>query len=619
MNTPKIDLRARVSVFKRMGTYIPVMIILGFTIPAALYLSIMQSLGWRAPVVGVNGGLSYVASTGNTVILYASASTQTYLGSIGGNYETLLVPWRTYFINRKQKFKEIQNPSSLSKETEGVLILPSALALSDAERTEIQAFRAKGGAVLATWATGTRNDKGEWAGWQFMESLGAKMVGEIPADAEVNHLVLNGESPVSHTHPSGQRIGMDKTSEKLLRFKGDLVAGRFMNWARIPSEERRGEGAIIFSENTVTSGRAVTFAFAESGWESHPLSTYDLIDDTLRWLQREPTIVRAAWPNGKRAAQVIEMDTEQEFQNSLNFFSLMQAFDYPTTFYVLTSVGKQFPDILKKLHRESEVGYHGDIHVGFKGQTEAEQAQRLQVMRTEMASVLSDTKNITGFRAPTEGYDATTEDLLQKSGVRHHTADPSRTEGRLPMLIKKPDIELADSLIVLPRTQRDDINLYWEKLTVEQTSKALIDDADLALESGALGLLSVHTQNFAPDSVLSKAMPAYLQHLKPLRNTLWLASAGQVTDWWRDRERLKLSSTFTGKRLEFDLTVTGTKPIQGASLVVMLSHKGILPTVQSTKIGMVNPVVSRIDDYRAAVIFDTLNPGNYAYQVTFSK
>ena len=129
--------------------------------------------------------------------------------------------------------------------------MPSALALSEAERTEILAFRAKGGAVLATWATGTRNDKGEWAGWQFMESLGAKMVGEIPADAELNHLVLNGESPVSHTHPSGQRIGMDKTSEKLLRFKGDMVAGRFMNWARIPSEERRGEGAIIFSENTV--------------------------------------------------------------------------------------------------------------------------------------------------------------------------------------------------------------------------------------------------------------------------------------------------------------------------------------------------------------------------------
>jgi Polysaccharide deacetylase len=611
------DVGPQTSIFRRIGTYLPVMIILGLAVPAAIYLGIMQMLGWRSPMVGVNAVLSYVAPSSNKVILYGSANTKAYFSNIGGNYEVLLVPWRQYFSNRNMNFKEIQDATQLKKLSEGVLILPSALALNEEERAEITSFRAKGGAILTTWATGTRSGTGAWAGWQFLEDLGTKMVGEIPAEQEVNHLVLHGESPLSNTLPSGQRIGMDKTAEKLLRFKGDMVAGRFMNWARTVDEDRRGEGAVIYSERTGATGRVASFAFAESAWESHPLATYSLIDDTILWLQRTPVIVRGAWPNGKRSAQVIEMDTEQGFPNALLFASMMQSLEIPTTFYVLTSVGKLFPDILTKLAREFEVAYHGDVHVGFKGQSAPTQEQRLQTMRAEMASVIPDTQKITGFRAPTEGYDAITEQLMQKLGIRHHVADPSRTEGRLPFVAKMEDIEPAEALIVLPRTQRDDINLHWEKLNVEQMTKALIDDADIARETAALGLLSVHSQNFSADSVLIKAMPGYLVHLKQLRDSLWLASAGQVVSWWRDRERIKLSSEFFGKRLEFNITVKGDKPVTGVTLIVMLPQKGVLPSIQSIKIGLPMPTVTRIDDFRAAVIFSALNPGNYVYQVTF--
>lgn len=612
------DHRERRPFFKRIGPYLSTFIILGVTVPAMIYLAVMQSIGWRTPVLGANGALSYVASAGNSVILYASPNTKTYLAGIGGKYEVLLVPWRNYFSSRSLDFKEIQDISQLRKYKEGVLILPSAVALSAEERAEIFAFRSKGGAILTTWATGTRNGRGDWEGWQFLENLGAKMLGEIPADQDVNHLILTGESPVSHTQPAGQRILMTKTSEVLLRLKGEVVAGRFMNWARITDDPRRDEGAVIFSETSAKLGRVAFFAFAESTWESHPLAAHSLIDDTLHWLLREPAIVRAAWPSGKLAAQVIEMDTEQGFANALPFASMMQSYDYPATFYVLTSVGKLFPEILLKLARDFEVGFHGDVHDSFKGQPANLQEQRMQTMRTEMASVIPDLKRTTGFRAPTEGYDTTTEQLLPKFGIRHHTADPNRTEARLPILVKPEGVETDDSLVVLPRTQRDDINLAREKLTTEQTTKALIDDANLVADTGALGLLSVHSQNFNADGTLINAMPAYLAHLKQRRDQLWLASAGQVADWWRERDRLRLSSTFSGKRLEFNMTITGKTPLNGARLIVMLPQKGVIPTVTGLKIGMLKPTVSRIDDYRAAIVFNSLNPGNYVYQATFA-
>ena len=606
-------------VFARLGTYLPTIVILSVAIPMYIYILFMNSMGWNLPVLGVSGALSYMSPSGSTVLLYTSSNSKSYFAGIGGNYDVLLGPWRDYFANRKLQFKEVTSAAQLRKENSKVLVLPSAVSLSDEERFEIMAFRSKGGAILSTWATGTVAQNGGWQGWQFLEKLGIRVIGEIPAKSQVHDLIMTGESPVSHTTAAGQRIELSKTSEALLRATGEVVAARFMNWTRVTDAERRSEGAILFSESSEQSGRVAYFAFAESRWEARTLDAYSVIDDTLQWLRREQVVIRAAWPAGKRAAQVIEMDTEEGFSNALPFASMMQSIGYRGTFYVLTSVAKSFPQVLTQLARDFEIGYHGDVHVSFKGQPPAEQQQRLQTMRNDMASVLPELQNVSGFRAPTEGYDAVTEQLLPKFGIRHHTADPNRSMARLPLLSKAEGVGGANALVVLPRTQRDDINLYLEKLTAEQTTQALIDDFDLSLETGSLGLLSVHSQNFKADSVLVAAMPGYLAHLKLRRESLWLASAGQVADWWRDRDRFRLSSSSHGKRFEFNITITGEPAVIGATVIVMLPRKGAQAVVEGLKIGMGRPVVSKIDDYRSAIIFDALAPGSYGYQITFSS
>ncbi|MDT8990065.1 polysaccharide deacetylase family protein [Curvibacter sp. APW13] len=613
------DNRQKKPFYKRFGTYIHLFIVVGIAAPTMIYMEVMKNLGWRMPAIGANGALVFSSSGSNNVTLYASTTSRGYFNGIGANYDLLLTPWRDYFGNRKTKFREISDAAQIRKVEDGILVLPSAVALSAEERTEILAFRARGGAVLASWATGTRSAKGEWEGWQFIENFGAKVLGEVPAESEANHLILNAESPISHSVLAGQRVFMSKTSESLLRLRGDNSGGRFTNWARIIEENRRGDAGVVFQETTPETGRTVVFGFAESAWANHPLAIYPFLDDAIRWLQREPTAIRAAWPHGKQAANVIEMDTEDKFNNALNFESMMQAVDYPTSFYVLTSVAKQFPDTVTRLAREAEIGFHGDIHVGFKDQPVAQQEQRMQTMRRELSGVMPDISKVSGFRAPTEGYDATTEKLLFAMGLRHHVADPNRSEGRWPLFAKVEGSTPDNDLVVLPRTQRDDINLYWEKLGVEQTTQALIDDAELALENAGLGLLSVHTQNFDTSSVLYKALPAYLVHLKQKRNVMWLASAGKVADWWRDRERFLVRSSFTGKRLDVDVTVIGKTPVNGGTILIMLPQKDTLPTVQNTKTSGLKPTVSRIDSYRAAMVFPSLPPGNYSYQVTFAQ
>lgn len=596
--------------------------IFGILIPLLIYAIMMEALGWPSPLVGLRGVVAYFSPTSTRVVLYTSPVTRAYFSKIGGNYDTLLTPWREYFKSRNREVTEVDDLFKLRGFSHGVLILPSTVAIGEGERAEIASFRKRGGSVLSTWAAGTRNGNGDWEGWQFLETLGVKTLGEVPVESEARQLILTGESPLSHTHPSGQRIWMSKTSEALLRFKGDRVAARFMNWARVIDDSSRDEGAIIYSEtpsSSVASSRAVAFAFSETSWESHPFMAYGFIDDTLKWLLRESVVVKSAWPSGKQFAEVIEMDTEEGFPNALPFGNLLRTtLDYRPTFYALTSVAKNFPEVLTQLASGFEIAYHGDVHDGFKGQLAPLQEQRILNMKQQLASVLPEVKRITGFRAPTEGYDQVTERLLQKYGIRHHAVDPQRTEGRIPEFLKQEDVELTDSIVLLPRTQRDDINLSRQNLNVEQTVKALIDDFDLAMGTGALGWLSVHSQNFKPDDVLFKAMPTFLNHVKENKESMWLATAGQVSDWWRERDRFKIAYQQLGQRLEFNVTVTGNKPVTGGSLTVMLPQKGVLPTVRALKIGMKEPVVRKIDDYRSSIVFETLDPGNYAYLVTFS-
>jgi peptidoglycan/xylan/chitin deacetylase (PgdA/CDA1 family) len=588
--------------------------------PTLIFLISMAMLAWLSPVSWANANTGFSNSYGSSIYLYEPETTHRYLAGIGGNYENLLKPWRTLLTERKHSYKVLNKPDQISGlRDNGVLVVPSAVALSDAEKTAILAFRDKGGGVLATWATGTRNDRGDWVGWQFLSALGATVLGEYPNDSDARQLILNGESPVSHTHPAGQRIWLNKTTEPMLRLKSELIAGRLMNWARTPDDARRDEGAIVYSEASPSGGRSVVFAYAESVWAAQPSLTGPYVDDVLKWLMHEPVIIKSAWPEGKQAAQVIEMDTEDGFANALNFNAMMKTAGLRPTYYILTSVGKLFPQVLNQLAKDGEIAYHGDIHIGFKGQPAAIQESRLTNMRNELIAALPSARTANGFRAPTEGYDAQTERLLQQMGMRHHAADPQRSDGRLPLFAKVPGVSTKDDLVVLPRTQRDDINLASLGLSVESLSKVLSDEFDHALQTGALGFLSVHSQNFESSNPLARAFPSFLDHVQKNRDRVWFATAGQVADWWRDRERVKLDSSFNGRRLEFTITVSGDSPIENLNFVVMLPQKGYLPTFQNAIKSVELPTITRIDHFRSGLNFKRLQPGIYRYLVSFTS
>jgi hypothetical protein len=286
----------------------------------------------------------------------------------------------------------------------------------------------------------------------------------------------------------------------------------------------------------------------------------------------------------------------------------------------LTSEAVKYPQIVKDLLRRGhEIAYHADTHVGFKGQSLLEQETRLSNMKSQMQSILGASIGVaTGFRAPTESYDFTTETLLRKAGIRHHAADPSSGTDRLPFFSSaEPSLGPNHALVVLPRTQFDDVNFKRLQYLPAGVESILANDLDLTVMSGAFGLLSVHTQNYVENGLMYVTMGSYMKRVASYKDKLWVARGDQIAEWWRQREHVTMKSVAEGTDIRLQVETTGTGNYSGITALVTNIAKFRMPTVSATDGRGVKVTVKALDPFRTAIIFDTLPVGSSSYLIGF--
>jgi hypothetical protein len=606
------------SPLKRIDIFIPFVLILGITIPVVLYSMIMVNIGWSAPTLGGGSVSSFFGNSNSTVLLYESRSTRAHFSKVGGNYENLLKPWRGYFQDRKRKFKSISSETDIAELKEGVLILPSAVALSDAERNAIMAFREKGGSVLATWATGTRTNDGEWAGWQFLELLGANHLGAIENEASNRMLVIDGQSPISSTLPAGQRFVMAKTGEQLLRLKGEHSGARFSDLQRVVAPSEAKEGAIVYSEAPTSYSRSAVFAFSENAWEARPMVVHTLIDDTLKWLNREVVATRAYWPEGKKAAQVISSDSAQNLEQAVEIASKLHSKALPSTCFVSASVAKANLKTTNLLSRVCEVAVSTTTSAATSDVKGPLLQNQWQGARTELSALFASGGKTVGIKIDGEASDKPTETSLTNSGYKYYALGLAQSDSRLPEFAKTADPDPTVDLIRLPIAQRDQLQFNGIS-TYAQISQQLKDDFEQVLRDGGLGWLHFSLESSKDNLPLNQAFKNQLDLIERSRQSVWIANGLQVSEWWRNRERIKLDTAYNGKRFDINVTIKGDTPVTGAALIVMLPKKNAILEIRGTKVGMPIPLVTILDEYRASLSYAALAPGNYSYQVTFSN
>lgn len=575
-------------------------------------------LGWALSAMAVLAPPAQ-AQSAEPVYLYASPITTQFYKQNGAVYDTFKDRWKTYFRQTGTAFKEVSRDQLLAGLPKGTLVLASAVLLDKPERDAIERF-AQTGNLLATWASGARNGKGQWEGYAWLEKLfDFKVQGVVKIEDNERFLNTFGDGPLTWAVPGGYRFFLGEIAETPLRIQAKNLGGRLFNWIRYPQLPETN-GGMAFSEKG--SSRRVYLAFPESSWEFDSGGKLPkLFDGVMAWLQRRSIVSLAAWPNGAHSAQLLEMDTEDQYPNAINFAKVLDEAKIRGSFYSLTSVALKFRDIVDQLALKHEIGYHGEVHFGYKGKPPEVQQERIDRMQADMKNIVGSQglAQVSGFRAPTESWDATTEVLLHKAGVRHHVADPAASEARMPFFsLSDPKWTPDNAIVVLPRTQMDDLNYLGLKVDLDKASQLIRMDFDYLHEAGALGVLSVHSQNYGPKGLMTFLTPPYVKRLQEHRREVWAASGEEIAAWWRARARVRLQpGPLLGDKVHF--SVQGPGEIKGLTLLITHPAQGKAPQdVGGSGPHMPTPRLLKVDDWRTFAVFEMpLPPGDYSYSVRF--
>jgi hypothetical protein len=185
-------------------------------------------------------------------------------------------------------------------------------------------------------------------------------------------------------------------------------------------------------------------------------------------------------------------------------------------------------------------------------------------------------------------------------------------------------------LVVLPRGQLDDLNYMDLKLTPAQVGAALVGEYEFNLRLGGLGLLSVHSQNFADtdqllnrpthSTLMTQAVEILTRHIGPRHEQAWIATGGAIADWWRQRQRARLDARMPdANTLELQVSVSGNAPVSGLTLLVGHRSANQAPRLQASAPpgGTGAAQLRRIDRFSSALVFPALPPGRHSLRLSF--
>lgn len=558
------------------------------------------------------------------VMIYASPTSRAYFAAGGINYQNNVDTWQLALRRLDIPFEVIDSLSRIDKPgfkpAQSLLLLPSAIALTEQERRSLARYHDQGGALLASWLCGVRNERGEWLGFGFMETvLGTKVVGTTEADNDDSFVIPYGNSPVSHQLPAGFRVWTERVPNWYpLRLASSNLAAHLTDWSRTVKHDKR-TGLISYEQRAATSGtaRSVVLGFPERLWYSADLKAFDaLAGDALFWLLREPAVYLSNWPYPYRSAFILSINASDFTEDSDDAFARQtEAAGWHGTYYVLSEHAESGKALLGKLaQRGHEIGYFGDRLVGFQNQSANQQKKRIDTMVSEMKELEIDTASPPGFRAPMESSDATTLRLLRAKGISHIVTDSGATETRLPVISPGPVAANGEQLVLLPRTLSGPEDLMADT-PVPEAIKNYLTELDLAADMGALGVVSLPTRT----SLSPAQWGEILARLKARDKQVWLSTANQVSSWWREHERVQVSLNTDVSPALLTLQISGDGPLQQAmTLLVNLPQSGRVPLLFANGHDAPAPKVASYDNLRAALILPNLAPGKYEWYLSFT-
>ena len=482
-------------------------------------------------------------------------------------YPTLLGRWEDLAVETGADPVRVRAGDLDGLDSDVALIAPAALCLDESEVSAFRRHLRRGGGVVLTWATGARDAACDWVGWRRIAQLtGAADVRELES-RDALYLTVPAGLPLSSGVSPATRIEL--RSESQLALTGSGTRAFWSDWALnpLPAAGTSDVDAALWAGFTEEGGRLAWFGFlagqAARARDEAPIER--LHANAILWAAGRPYAEIAPWPGDARAAVVFSQDVESEFRNSGHLAAIAAEREMPVSFYVVSRLALEHPELADTLAEAGEVASQTSDHGVVAGLPVDEQRARLGRSWAELRGWTGD--SAVGLRPPEERFDENTLRAWRAVGGTYVAAVNDARTG-------SPEVFETESgpIVLLPRIIKDDYNVLVQESTFgsKRLLEAYLEGMRKVRGLGGLAFLSTHSQVAGTPRrvrVLAEVMDLVAAH----EADWWPATGRAVAEWWLARsEATVIATRDSARNLQFVVRSASSRPLAGAWLRVIL-------------------------------------------------
>lgn len=506
-------------------------------------------------------------------ILRDDAAAQFYTAA--GALDSIVADWRATAAAVGATVRVMNAASAKDDRAARVLVIPSSPCLTVEAYEAIDAVTGRGGGVVITGLTGIHDAGCRPIGYGLIVGITGASRADTLESRPMAYVTLPADNPLTIDIPPGSRIDLNPGRQVALRLpRRDAF---YSDYALQP--EPAGDASLLDVAITHTSrgrGRVVYWGFelrdvVRLPWD-RALATL-LARNSIAWAAGVPTAAVEPWPKGRVAAATIAQDVEAGFGNAQHAFDSLHAAHIRSTYFLTSDMARPYDGLSHDLANiGGEVGSHTENHRLLGGLPLARQRDRLETTQHDLTKLLG--LPVDGLRPPQEQFDVETMKAWLAVGGRYlFGANDSRSAS--PELLPVG----RDTLVLIGRVGSDDFGAAAAAHNDPAgTARIFLDEYQRLRALGGLYALSYHSQLLAaPDLVPALA---HVARAIAADTAVWLATTGEIAEWWRDRAQLdaRVSQRADG----FDVTVRNRGERLVGSAVVRVDLRATAPLGNAT-------------------------------------
>jgi len=459
-------------------------------------------------------------------------------------FDAIITRWRDALVAVGADVRVLPAAAARDDNVARVIVVPSSPCLTVAAREMLDAASAHGTGIILTGAAGTYDAGCRPLGYGLIIGATGASRAEVMETRDAAYVTFPAAGALSADIPPGARLDLKPGRQIALRHR---TRDAFYSDYSLQPEPAHREPLLdaALTHSNVGTRRLVYWGFELTDVVDRPWNRAIarlLVRNSVAWAAQEPLATIEPWPNGKVAAASFAQDVESGFANARYAVDTLRAVGVRSTFYLTTELAQRYERLSHHLAESDEIGTHSENHRLLGGLPSAEQRLRLSTSQRELRETIGS--NVAGLRPPEEQFDtATMSAWLAAKGTYLFGANDSRSAA--PELLRIG----SDTLVLVGRVGSDDFAVVAGRAPVPDTLSAIfLREYERMRALGGHYVLNYHSQVLArPELVSSLAIVA---RRLVADSSVWVATVGDVAEWWRVRAQMKARAVIIGSRMQ---------------------------------------------------------------------